>query len=287
MFRIGEFSKLGQVSSRMLRHYDKLGLLKPSATDEWTGYRYYTIDQLPTLHRIIALKELGLSLEQIGRLLANDNGLPLAQLQGMLRLREADLAQELHAKRSQLAQVKARLRQLETDGQPSPYEIVVKAIPAQPVASIRKIVPSVQEMDYYCALLYRSLYHELGALNINPLQPEITLYHNEAYEEQDLDVETAVAIAPETLDQIVPGGPLQGRELPAAAPAASLIYQGSFADILPAVLALLTYVGASAHTIAGPMRELHLSGPAHVDGQVVDEVVVELQVPIQAIPSHS
>ena len=287
MFRIGEFSKLGQVSSRMLRHYDKLGLLKPSATDDWTGYRYYTIDQLPSLHRIIALKELGLSLEQIGRLLANDDGLPLAQLQGMLRMREADLAQELHAKQSQLAQVKARLRQLETDGQPSPYEIIVKAIPAQPVASIRQLVPSVQEMDYYCALLYGRLYQELGARNIKPLHPEITLYHNEEYEEQDLDVETAVAIAPEALHQIDTHGPLQARELPPAALAAALIYQGSFDDMLPAVLSLLTYVGANAHTIAGPLRELHLSGPAHVDGQVVDQVVLELQVPIQALSSQS
>ena len=69
MFKIGEFSKLGQVSTRMLRHYDKLGLLVPDQIDEWTGYRYYTIQQLPRLHRIIALKDMGLSLQQITDLL--------------------------------------------------------------------------------------------------------------------------------------------------------------------------------------------------------------------------
>ncbi|MEJ2753733.1 MAG: helix-turn-helix domain-containing protein, partial [Chloroflexota bacterium] len=69
MFKIGEFSQLGQVSTRMLRHYDKMGLLQPSYTDEWTGYRYYTIEQLSRLHRIIALKDLGLSLAQIADLL--------------------------------------------------------------------------------------------------------------------------------------------------------------------------------------------------------------------------
>ena len=68
MFKIGDFSRLAQVSVRMLRHYDKLGLLTPSHIDRFTGYRYYTIDQLPRLHRIIALKDLGLSLEQIGQL---------------------------------------------------------------------------------------------------------------------------------------------------------------------------------------------------------------------------
>ena len=61
MFRIGEFSKLGQVSTRMLRHYDQLGLLKPSDTDQFTSYRYYTIEQLARLNRIIALKGLGFS----------------------------------------------------------------------------------------------------------------------------------------------------------------------------------------------------------------------------------
>ena len=59
MFKIGDFSRLAQVSVRMLRHYDKLGLLEPSYTDRFTGYRYYTIDQLPRLNRIVALNDLG------------------------------------------------------------------------------------------------------------------------------------------------------------------------------------------------------------------------------------
>lgn len=286
MFRIGEFSKLGQVSSRMLRHYDKLGLLNPSSTDEWTGYRYYTIEQLPRLHRIIALKDLGLSLEQIGLLLDEGDELPLEQLQGMLRMREADLAQELQAKQVQLAQVKARLQQLETEGEPSPYEVLVKPIPSQAVASIRQLVPSVQEMNYYCRILYEQLYLELDKQKIRPLQPEITLYHNEEYEERELDVETAVAIAPQEIGRISPNSHLLARELPAADLAAALIYQGSFDDMLPAVLALLTYVGTHAHIVAGPLREIHLSGPAHEDGQVVEEVVIELQVPIQPLPQN-
>ena len=60
---------LAQTSVRMLRHYDKLGLLEPSYTDKFTGYRYYTLQQLPRLNRILALKELGFSLDQIARLL--------------------------------------------------------------------------------------------------------------------------------------------------------------------------------------------------------------------------
>jgi DNA-binding transcriptional MerR regulator len=67
MFRIGEFSKIAQAPCSLLRYYDQIGLLKPAHIDQWTGYRYYSAKQLPRLHRIPALKELGLTLEQITR----------------------------------------------------------------------------------------------------------------------------------------------------------------------------------------------------------------------------
>ena len=134
MFRIGEFSKLGQVSTRMLRHYDKLGLLVPDHIDPWTEYRYYTIQQLPRLHRIIALKELGLSLQQISKLLEADDDVPAEQLRGMLTLKRSELTREMHEMERRLAEVEARLAQLERGDGPSPYEIVVKSVTAMPVA---------------------------------------------------------------------------------------------------------------------------------------------------------
>ena len=158
MFKIGDFSQLGQVSTRMLRHYDKLGLLKPSETDKWTGYRYYTIDQLSRLHRILALKDLGLSLEQISQLLDKGDELPVTQLRGMLTMRRADLSQELQEKQAQLSRVEARLTHLEQAGQPSPYEILIKSLPSQAIASIREPVPSSPEMEYYCKVHHEQLY---------------------------------------------------------------------------------------------------------------------------------
>ena len=91
MFKIGDFSKISQVSMRMLRHYDEIGLLKPAHVDPFTGYRSYSADQLPRLNRILALRDLGLSLEEIGRVL--DDDLPASELRGMLRLKQAELRQ--------------------------------------------------------------------------------------------------------------------------------------------------------------------------------------------------
>jgi DNA-binding transcriptional MerR regulator len=65
MIKIGDFSKLSQATVKALRLYDEMGLLKPARVDNFTGYRYYSADQLPRLNRILALKDLGFSLEQI------------------------------------------------------------------------------------------------------------------------------------------------------------------------------------------------------------------------------
>ena len=129
MFKIGDFSRLGQVSTRMLRHYDQLGLLKPKHTDKFSGYRYYTIDQLGDLNRIIALKELGLSLEQIAQIMNDVRPLNADKLRGMLMMKRSEIELTLSEEQARLGRVEARLRQIELEDEPSPYEVLVKPIP--------------------------------------------------------------------------------------------------------------------------------------------------------------
>jgi DNA-binding transcriptional MerR regulator len=111
MFKIGEFSRISQVSAKTLRYYDEIGLLTPARVDRFTGYRYYSADQLPRLNRILALKDLGLSLEQIAALL--DDDLPPAEIRGMLRLKRVEIQQHLEEEQARLARVEARLKQIE------------------------------------------------------------------------------------------------------------------------------------------------------------------------------
>lgn len=91
MLTIGEFARLGHASHRMLRHDDELGLLRPVHVDPTTGYRSSAVSQLARLHRLLALRDLGFSLDQIGSLL--DDEVPVEQLRGMLRMRQAQIAQ--------------------------------------------------------------------------------------------------------------------------------------------------------------------------------------------------
>src|SRR5215510_10700852 len=126
MIRIGEFSKLVQLPVPTLRYYDQVGLLKPIEVDRFTGYRYYSASQLPRLHRILALKGLGFSLEQIGRVL--DEGLSPEQMRGMLRLRHAQISQQLIDVQNQLVEVEARLQQIEQEQQLSTYDVILKRV---------------------------------------------------------------------------------------------------------------------------------------------------------------
>jgi len=91
MIRIGDFSKLSRIPVKTLRYYDEMGLLQPVQVDPFTGYRLYEYSQLSDLNRILALKDLGFSLEEIGRLL--DDGLSVEQMRGMLKLRETEARQ--------------------------------------------------------------------------------------------------------------------------------------------------------------------------------------------------
>jgi DNA-binding transcriptional MerR regulator len=107
VFKIGEFARIGQVSIVTLRYYDRCGLLKPNALDPDTGYRYYSLDQLPRLHRILALKDLGFPLEQIARMLEED--LSLDQLRGMFLLKQAQAQHMIDTEQARLTRIAVRL----------------------------------------------------------------------------------------------------------------------------------------------------------------------------------
>src|SRR6059036_1535557 len=123
MLTIGAFARLGGVSVRTLRHYEQVGALMPAETDPATGYRYYRARQLARLHRIQALKDLGLSLQQLGPLL--DDDLSAAQLSGMLALTRVQLAERVAEDQARLARVEQRLRYIEMEDDMS-IDMVIK-----------------------------------------------------------------------------------------------------------------------------------------------------------------
>jgi DNA-binding transcriptional MerR regulator len=128
MLKIGEFSRLSQVTIKTLHHYDELGLIKPAHIDPVTNYRFYTVEQLPRIHRIMALKEMGLSLEQIGIMLEKE--LSTEEIRGMLRFKQSEIQQKMREAQRQLSMVEFRLRMIEAEINFPELDVVIKKLEA-------------------------------------------------------------------------------------------------------------------------------------------------------------
>lgn len=282
MLGIGDFSRLGQVTTRTLRLYDELGLLKPAHVDDATGYRYYSASQLSRLNRILVLKDMGFSLEQIMRLLEGD--LPVDQLRGMFMMKQAEVERELKESKTRLGRVSMRLRQIEQEGQLSDYEVIRKSIEPLVVVSARQVVPTGDDISYYRRALFSLVYRWLKQAKTEPPGPEITIYHHAEYVEREIDVEAAVVIDSSVLESspslVAANGGVAIRELPAVEQMASVIHHGSFSDCEQAMLALSTWIGAHDLSVMGPCREIHLSG-SELECQDYESMVIEVQLPVE------
>jgi DNA-binding transcriptional MerR regulator/catechol 2,3-dioxygenase-like lactoylglutathione lyase family enzyme len=247
MFKIREFSTFTRVSVKMLRHYDELGLLRPVSVDPLTGYRYYSSEQLPRLNRIIALKDLGFSLQHIAKLL--EANLPVEEIRGMFRQRRAEIEQQLQIEQERLMQLDARLRQIE-NGKTVSYDIVARELPTQLIASIRHTI--TDEASVY--RMFEELEAYVAATGSRAPSSPLAVYHDDEYHEDSADVEVAVP-----LTRPIPAADrVMVRELLGAPLAACVVYTGGYEQMGAALNALLVWVETNRYAIAGPLREVYL-----------------------------
>ncbi len=270
MLKIGEFARVGRVSVATLRHYDQYGLLKPCALDPDSGYRYYTLDQLARLNRILALKELGFPLEQIVLLLEED--ISIEQLQGMFKLKQAQTQAMIEAEQARLAHIAARLRQIEQEGKMPAYEIVLKQVDPLLVASIRRITSLGEEHGQ----TYEKIISYLEQQHIQPEQPEILLLHSrhEIYDDGiKIDRETAVP-----LSRRLPGNEqISIRTLPGAL-MASTIHTGSDLLLGQVHAALYRWLQNNGYRLIAPPRLIYLQRTKYTD-----QYVTEVQFPVEKL----
>lgn len=146
MLSIGEFARLVGVSQRMLRHYDGLGLLVPERVDEYSGYRYYSSAQLDRANRLVALKDLGFRLEEVGELLDEDASSP--RIAGLLRERRAELREQIDADVRRMRHVEARLRTIErNDPMTTTPEFTITELPRLELAQLSARVSDMAEIE--------------------------------------------------------------------------------------------------------------------------------------------
>lgn len=279
MFRIGEFSKIAQVSGRLLRYYDEIGLLAPQHTDTQTGYRYYTIEQLPRLNRILALKDLGFSLDQIVQLLRN--ALSPDEIRGMLVMKKAQIEQNVCEEVARLQQVEMRLAQIENEGRMWDQDIVLKRVPQTSFFSIRDQGPLIRTFfalldDMRSTLPAGEPPSSFGHLAV--------ILHSPIYEQSQTDIELGFFLhQPEAATKALQAGStlssnhrLMIRELPPVEMMASIVCQGWEAGSA-GYHALGHWIAANDFQIAGPGREILFElRPPHE----ISEGMLEIQFPV-------
>lgn len=272
MIRIGDFSKLSRVTIKTLRYYDEVGLLKPAHVDKFTGYRYYTYNQLPRLNRILALKDLGFSLEEIKGLLTED--LPPEQMRGMLKLRQSEISQRIQDEEERLGRVETRLRQIEREEVMSAYDVITKEVDPIKVATVRGVVPTPPDQGR----LWGRLETYLRKHDVESRDPCFSLYHDDEYKEKDWDIEVCAPIkgdAPET-EQV------KVRSLPKVETMACVVHHGPFVTISDAYDALMKWIDENGYQIVGPGREVYLR-TANGGSQTDPETITEVQYPVNKV----
>jgi DNA-binding transcriptional MerR regulator len=266
VFTIGPFARLAGVSAKVLRSYDALGLFRPVWVDPATDYRYYSPAQLPELRRIVALRDVGIGLAEIGALVSGG-----ADLRAALDRRRGELERERREIDRRLAALDIRI-ETRTAGSEQP-DIVVRPLAADAVATFamadradRDVGAAFYELEALIRDLGRRAHRPPGALIAS-----------------DGEVEIFVPVtAP-----VAPSGRVAFRRLPACL-AATVIVRGPYGLVREARSAVEQWVGAAGLHPDGALRIIYLQFGAEPElrvprGYAVHEdadLVTEVQLPV-------
>lgn len=268
MFKIGEFSKLTQVSIRMLRYYDEVNLLKPAEVDKWTGHRIYAVEQIPRLNKILYLRGSGFNISEIAIALGMDDTVLLEYLDK----KRLAVEQTIQEEREKLRKIAIAKDEIQKNNGALHYNISIKSIPKYQVLSLRKTVPS-----YYSE---SDLWNELSAFS-NKQKIEISnhtfsIYHDTEYKEQNVDIELCAPVSKIYKDI----EPFCFRITePVLNMACTMVY-GDFSNIKGAYIAFAEWLqNNSKYQMANPMRQIVHRGPWNESEPT--KYLVEIQIPLE------
>ena len=270
MFRIGEFSKLTQVSVRMLRHYDEVGLLRPAQIDEATGYRLYSVQQIPAVQKIVLLRNVGFGIAEIAAALADWDGQSITQ---RLVNKAREIEEAIRLEREHVARIAAAIDDLQTGRIAVHYNVTIRSIPSYQILSLRRTIP-----DYHCEAI---LWDELCAfvnrerVELHPRGGTIAFFHDDEHSDSDVDVEVGVIVSK-------PGDNKDGfvyRETEKVDTMACIMVYGPFENIGPSYQSFAYWLEKHRHyTMHGPVRQICHRGP--FNAQNPDDYLTEVQVPV-------
>lgn len=287
MLKIGEFSKLSQISIRSLRHYDKIDLFKPCTIHAENGYRYYSLDQLPLINQITAFKQMGFGLEEIRDLLHDDKGVD--NLWRRLCQKRDEQYRILNEQHRRLNELDMQIQALEAHGYPQHPSIVMKSVPTQQVVAQRQHIPN----GHYIGQIFRQLSTQLREQGAS-IQYFIGVFHaNKRHFEHDPIPCYETLNGRQVFVHERPGGrdndfeavlllddahKVMSRDvLPAMNPVASVMYQGCLDDRGMCYRVLDNWIDRQGYDLNGAIREIYY----RVNGDITStDNLIEIQFPI-------
>jgi len=275
VIKIGEFASLSHVSVVTLRHYDAIGLLTPVAVDTASGYRYYAAAQLPRLHRILALKDLGFSLEQIARVLEAD--LTLEQLRDLFASKQAEVARQVALEQERLSRIAARLRLIELEGRLPADEVVLKTLPSLLIAARHTTIPRNDEAPVYLDAAFKEALAHIRRRGAKEVGPPLAIWHQAAAVHVQEAADAAVSI-----DRPVPASSHVSVTMLPPVQVAAVVHQGAFTDFSHEHRALLAWIDANGYRVVGPYREVYM----HHDSGKMADAATEIQYPVAPLRTY-
>lgn len=268
MFKIGEFSKLTQVSVRMLRHYDEVGLLKPAKVDEWTGYRMYSVEQIALVNKIIYLRDSGFQVAEMASILQMNEEAFLE----CLTKKHLQIEQAIQAEQEKLRKIQLIKEELLGNKSEFHYQISIKAVPSYQVLSFRKVVPS-----YYSeGEMWKEVSVFARERGIQIVNSAFSLYHDEDYREENVDIELCVPVKEKGQDE----GCFCFRDTEAVPYMASTMVSGDFSGLGKAYRALADWLSKhEQYQLLVPTRQIVHRGPC--DEENPERYLTEIQIPLK------
>jgi len=269
MFLTGEFAKIARISKRMLQYYDAIGLFKPEHTDPQTGYRYYSARQLPRLNRVLALKDLGLSLEQITQVL--EEGIDDDEIQAMLARQKSELETRILEDLQRLRRIESRLKQPVHDLP----DVVLKTIEPQRFLSVDHFCRNPEDGIQFGGLLLQQITRVIPERNIERL---IILSDSDDFISENVNLEYGFIVREDVPDEVDLGDglTLTTRILEGVEHMASVAHVGDPRSSHVAYGVLANWIEVHGYRMAGYPRDTLLEIPKSPD----QDFVMEIQIPV-------
>jgi len=267
--KIGEFSQMMQVTVKTLRHYEQKGLLLPDEVDEWTGYRYYSLDQMQKLQSIRDLQRLGFSLDEIKDLYDDVSHTPsVRQLTEKIKETEQQLKQ-LIARRNRLLDWRDSRKEMKTM-----EKFSIQSLPEIIVASHREVIPNYAAIGPMC---YEKIGPEMQRLGCKCPPPGycFTIEHNKEYTPTDIDIEYCEQVEEMGQDSAI----IKFKRLPAVPKALCMKHVGPYERFYESYTEAFRYMEEQGYKIAGQPRTCYIDGAWNQDDP--EKWLSVIQIPIE------